>query len=248
MESKTTIVIPVGLPGSGKTYYLKKLNKNSNTMFYYDDLDVNDTTLISYNKIVLVNRLFLNTNDIINFLNRFNFDHDINLEIHYWKKDIKKCLFNDKFRRDLSSESTILNKELEEPNIVLIKETFENIININLIEHDIVQKPMHRLFAHRFNLGEDEYFYSDDQGYNTFNKTLIKFEKFDEIIYEIFPEISFLQYKKLFENCINSADCHYINDIKEVYCSKCSCNIEKLYNELNKLAPEKMKQVLNEEN
>jgi len=177
-------VIPVGLPGSGKTYFLNQLLHNEKNIFLHlfdDKKSINKIKerkrlpnncseklfINKYNKI-LFDVLVTTTDDIVNFIKLLNLNNQkINLELHYWKENKEYCLYNDMFKREETSINTIQTRKLEKPDLNLIKDEFKDlIIDIKLIEHEIVKKPESKLFLDKINLllrynGNKDYFYSD---------------------------------------------------------------------------------------
>lgn len=114
------ILITVGLPASGKTYFSKEYIANGEFAENIKHIEIdnykkglsrletiilkemnNDKDIKEY----ILDGLFLSNESIINCLKLISentmFD-DINIEIHYWNKNIENCLWNDLNRREFN--------------------------------------------------------------------------------------------------------------------------------------------------
>jgi predicted kinase len=198
----------------------------------------------------IIDGLFLTNENIIKIINickNYNID---SFEIHYWNPDIEKCLRNDKYRRDEESSITIKNAVLEKLDIEQIKSETQT-TNINIVYHDIESKPEYKIFADKYNitLSDDLYVKSDSWslggsyqncwgtgGSVSADEQPESFEQFDSLLEEVCANITFLQYKKLNNECVdidtyNDRD-YYGGSIEYAYFR---CNVEKLVNLLHEM-------------
>lgn len=166
----------------------------------------------------IIDGLLLNNNDIIKIIKMVSkIEEKCEYEIHFWKLDRESCLWNDKYRREKNSEITIKNAVLEKPNFELIKK--ETGFDVKIIEHEVQRKPLYKVFAEKNNLflKDDRYFRSDSWslggtwGSYTGNKGRVSpgepltcFEDFDNLLEKICPNITFMQYKKIYNECVET--------------------------------------------
>lgn len=159
------LIILYGLPGSGKTFFVKQQNLDSYHTIVLDlDSIFNNSYLhnsklqqqkfllekiisaFNYNKSIILDGLFTSNKDVAKIVNNLK-DRDINdyiLEIIYWKPDIEACLHNDLYRREKSSEITIKNCKLEYPDPNIIGKQF------TLIEKTVETKSFFELNFNKF--------------------------------------------------------------------------------------------------
>lgn len=160
-------------------------------------------------------------------------------EIVFWEKDIDSCLWNDFGRRKVQSRITIENLPFEEPSKELLKE-----FNINLIRKLIVRKSAAKLWMHA-TVGSESLKSSTwclgGNGKNcwgdewTIHSTSqpASFREFDDLLTNICPSITFLQYKKIYEESVSieeSSEGDYYGGNADYACY--SCDLEKLYQSL----------------
>lgn len=267
------ILVLMGLPASGKTTfadnYCRQYNKNGYFQKRYAVSKIDFDNILQnqlyngYSKedtiIKIVNReirdwdeiildgLFLNTNDFLPILNEIYNCYKIKeIEIYFWEENRKFCLWNDQYRRGKNSEITIKNAKLEKPDIDIIKNKFES-VKVKIMYQNVEKKPSWKVFADKYNLDVNEYGKIEDErnswclggtwancwgGSGTISAETqpTTYERFDNLLTEICPNISFLQYKKLYNNCVsidtyNHSDyyggstdnAYFVCDIKELY-------------------------------
>ena len=164
------LIICMGLPGSGKTTFATKQKSN---IVNFDIQYIRDSFvryIDSYIKNnMVIDGLFLSYNDIHKLLNLFDKYYDkIDLvSIEYFIPNVKNCLYNDKYRRDVSSEITIKNAKMDEMNeqfIYNLETDFpllKNKIIYNL--HEVERKSMYQLFIDKYKLSvnKDGYVYGE---------------------------------------------------------------------------------------
>lgn len=244
---------------------------NRNPSIRYHDFDKKKEfrkSLGDYD-IVIIDGLFLINDDVIRLISEIssatNYVPD-KIEIHYWKPNIEYCLWNDKGRRDKDSTTTIKNALLAEPDAEYIvrkfneiesenqkgysdiyKQTFE--IDIKIVKHDIVKKPMERMFIDKYNIYEEDGFLKSNSwctggswgdcwgnSGSVSSSDPEEFYQLDNLLSEICPTISFLQYKKIHSNCVETdsySDGDYYGG--RTWYNFYKCDISKLYEQLNEM-------------
>lgn len=267
------ILITVGLPASGKTTwaneYYKKNNKyrqysHDNYIVQHLDLDnekewhrkfynksVNIESIIKRKinkdaKEVIIDGLFLNTNDIIELISFMNLNNVV-YEIHYWIPDIEKCLYNDIGRRNEDSAITIKNAKIEQPNIDVIKAECgnKNIKELTLVKHKIIEKPFWKLKCDEngIDVDDEKYMYSDSWSLGGTwgdcwghegtieSERQPEFVEFDKLLEEICSSITFLQYKNIYNSCVDTVESSHGDYYGgcETTC-RYRCNLETLFN------------------
>ena len=158
------LTICMGLPGSGKTTFTKKQEDVNIWDFdnkYQKPLYILNVSQYLYRDII-TDGLFISYNDVFRLLNVFNEHfHKISIvNIEYWTPDVQNCLFNDKYRRSVSSEITIKNAVMDEMNDTFISNLETDFpklkgkftYNINKVE----KKSMYQLFLDKYQLSPDK--------------------------------------------------------------------------------------------
>ena len=209
-------------------------------------------------KILIADGLFLTQKDVEWVINMycnssyFKARYSVKLwVIDYWVPDIDSCLWNDIGRRTVDSESTIKNAIVEKPDIELIKKDC-SVSNIVLHTHSVIRKPQSIVDAleHGVDISDivdDMYIESDSWSLGGEGRTWMgetyyidaekpcDFEKFDGLLEEICPSITFLHYKKLFSNCVEVCErdnSDYYSSCKEAYYR---CDLTKLFDMLREM-------------
>lgn len=230
-KSQITITILYGLPASGKTTYAK------NEAYHNPYISVIDVDSISgENKFLklkkLAKKLFslrmqrhiildgcFTTNDqvqeLMNFISYELSDFNIVYKIVWWGEDRQSCLFNDKFRREISSENSINFMKFEKPNPEKL-----GILQKHFTKKRVVRKPMSVLWASKMSLSSKEiedqkirssrwsiggtvgHYMSDDLENVEGEPPLASFKEFDDLITSVKKDISFSDYKKIKEQCV----------------------------------------------
>lgn len=173
-------------------------------------------------------------------LPRFRNDDDFEIVIHHWKEDREACLFNDKYRRELSSATSIKNLPLEDPKDY----KFNSILNVRIVYHDVIRKNVYEgIFEplSAFN-GFDGILTSNtwttggtwgncwgDKG-ECDPEPQPEFEEFDRLVERVAPNITFMKYKRLYNECVtveNDYECDYYGGC--CYKAYYKCDLRKLY-------------------
>ena len=167
------------------------------------------------------------------------------VEIHYWKPNKEALLHNNKY-----TEGDNVVAELESVNLEWLKSETE-FPNIELIFHEIELKADYILFAEKYDLrlisdgverGKGKKYLTSDTWYlggtsrdhdgghyhSSGEEPLANFDVFDDLLMEVCPTISFLQYKKLYSSTVTietRTETDYYSDSEYAFYS---CNIEEL--------------------
>lgn len=202
---------------------------------------------------LILDGLFLTHDDIMRVIMATHqlFKH-VDIVVHQWNEDRETCIKNDGGRREVSSTNTILNAEFEQINDMKLMEIlkdggYENVKLSKIQYHTVQLKPdWDRYFRGKADVWHDGKIRSkkwctggsygscwhnelspvtpDDQP---------EFDELDELLNEICPTITFLQYKKIMSNCVELEE-YYESDYYGGGCTykRYVCDIKKLYNML----------------
>ena len=173
-------------------------------------------------------------------LPKFRNDEDFVIIIHHWKEDREACLHNDAYRRELSSSTSIKNLPLEDPKDY----KFESILEVKIVYHDVVRKNVYEgVFEplSAFNnfdgmLRSNDWTTGGTWGDCWGNKgectpeSQPEFEQFDSLIERVAPNISFMKYKRLYNECV-TVETNNEYDYYGGCCYKAyyMCDLRKLY-------------------
>lgn len=168
------------------------------------------------------------------------------VEIHYWKPNKEALLRNNKYTEDVKVETF----ELEPVNLEWLTGETE-FPNIELILHEIELKDDYVLFADKYDLrlvsdgaerGKGKKYLTSDTWYlggtsrghdgdhyhTSGESPLDNFDVFDELLMEVCPTISFLQYKKLYSSTVTIETREEIDYYSDSEYAFYSCDIEEL--------------------
>lgn len=266
----------IGLPGSGKTTYAnayksnnypyntqkvivdfdkiqKQLNKISDPDERYQELVWRACSAYRV-KTIFLDGLFLTQKDYEYILNLYynNPVYDYNIKkivIDYWVPDREACIYNDRGRRNASSEMSIKTLKIEKPDMTRLKTIFPIVPVIKYMEHIVVRRPEYLTFAQDYDipLRKDKYLKSaawclggtsygwDGSRMPLSSEEPCEFTEFDGLLERVCPDITYLQYKKLRSACVECKD-EPINDYytegREAFYL---CDIERLYQMLKEM-------------
>lgn len=164
--------------------------------------------------------------------------------IHYWNPDGSRddCLWNDIGRRTMSSTNTIKTLNIPKPNVQQIERKYK--VPTRLIRHNVVRKPNYLVLAgsNRAKLQDDKYICSntwlvsgevrswDGEHPSPLSpEPPVEFVELDDFLEGICPAITFLQYKKIWRECVciqEKYDNDYYSSSTLAYFS---CDVEKMY-------------------
>lgn len=157
--TNTKFIIGYGLPGSGKTTFLKSLKKDTYEARYVDvdalsrrarmnKKSVNaylDEELMCYREkcITFVDGLFTTNEDLIELIKIIKnenekYEKTLSITVYYWNEDRDSCIWNDEYRRDENSIASIKSLPYEKPDKKLLLE--KTGLEVELISKTIVRK------------------------------------------------------------------------------------------------------------
>lgn len=206
---------------------------------------------------LLLDGLFLTYEDIIRVVHSCcGFFKSINIVVHQWNEDRDTCVKNDGGRRETSSANTIMHAQLDQIDgaelLNRLKEKgCENIGTVSIKYHTVQLKPdWERCFRNT-----EAYVWDDGKmrsgkwctggSYGScFGDGLSpvtpddqpEFEALDELLIEICPNVTFLQYKKIMRECVDIEE-SYESDYYGGGCmyKRYVCDMKKLYETLRSL-------------
>ena len=213
-----------------------------------------------YNKRIetlILDGLFLTHEDIVRVLKATNkMFQNIEVIIHQFNEDRDTCIKNDGGRREVSSTNTILHADYE----LINKEKLEKMIVdagcdnahvTKIVKHKVVLKPgWERFFRGKVSIFEDGKMRSDkwcvggtcgscwgDRVSPVTPDKQPDFEELDELLMNVCPSITFLQYKKIMRSCVDFEE----NYESEYYGGGCTykryvCDMKKLYSTLEEFS------------
>lgn len=216
----------------------------------------------NFTKTIVADGLFLTQSEVETIIDRIgeyvetyltNKMKMSSITIHQWKVDTDSCLWNDKGRRSEDSLISILNRKVEKINTNALKEKYN--CTAHKILHDVVRKPKYIAMCEKYNIKPEYSYYDKDRKnpYFTSNNSWVlggtsygwdgsehplsasepeNFDEFDNLMEKICPNMTFLQYKKIYRKCVEQDE----RSISDYYTSGSegywTCNIAKLYDTL----------------
>lgn len=172
----------------------------------------------------------------------------IHVTIHHWEENREYCLKNDGGRREVPSTHTILNAEYEIPNTQWLNAQLaeQEVIITKVVTHDVELKPDWLRYWRAHLWHDDGKLHSESWCTGGCWKDCwggsspvspedpLPFKALDELLLEIAPQITFLQYKRIQDECVSS-ESTYDRDYYGGGVSRCHwvCNLEKLYEMLH---------------
>lgn len=149
----------------------------------------------------------------------------VSIIIHRWDEDRETCLKNDGGRRSKDSAITILNAVYEMPDLELIKDKISGyasdigckIIGIEQVNHKVELKEDWKRYYNSYgihvdddgNLRSEEWSKGgtcgscwDSNLSHVSGEKTPNFDELDEFLERISPNITFLQYKKIWKECV----------------------------------------------
>ncbi len=253
------LILLWGLPGSGKSTYAKEMATCSHNRVYILDVDkiskshkglalIKEVTkqialLPKSNVTAVIDGLFTTNEQAKNLLDAIKEVHKqkYEIEIVFWREDREACLHNDRGRRQLTSEISIKHLPFEEPAKELLEE-----FNIKLVRNTVKRKENWKVWVEENGLGKDQLLTSTTWSlggnwcdYNGGSESVsadpqpTAFKEFDELLERICPTITFLQYKRLYNNTVEIESYrhsdYYGGSTTE---ANFVCDLEKLYQEM----------------
>jgi hypothetical protein len=270
------LLITVGKPASGKSYFTKGYLEANNQLWGsqrrptdFVDLDyymnhytykkiedvqerlqkvLNQRINYDYDDFI-IDGLLMSTESVLKILSNIKSSKIKAVEIHYWEEDIEACLWNDRYRRESDSVSTIKNATLQKIDIDKIKQQITGIDDIKLVIHNVIRKPDWKMFADKYKISMNRTMclesstwcmggvgrnYTGDE-WTVHPDSPVEFTELDKLLEKVCPLIGFLQYKRILNECVeeNVRDAgDYYSSIDNGYFE---CDIEKLYDLLSEM-------------
>lgn len=187
------------------------------------------------------------------YLNNPKFKEKYNVEkiiVDVWMVDKEACLWNDRARRDVRSASAEFSIRIMEPERIDIKQIESKFgIKTKIELHSVVRAPAYKVMiaendvykvsgkymeSHGWCLGGKSYHWSGSESV-LYPEDPINFDEFDELLEKICPQITYLQYKKIYAKCVTKeerSNCDYYTQAREGYWR---CDLEKLYEMLEEM-------------
>jgi hypothetical protein len=235
--------------------YDKFRTRNRNTLEDITECLI-ETNNFSTKRINVLDGLFLTNEDVAKTVNQIAAAKKASIQviIYQWKEDREKCLKNDLGRRTEKSTYTIQNAPYE----VITKENLTPLLSEGVTIKEIYQKDI--VLKPEWDVYFSEYLYRDNDSGNylcspkwsiggaygscwgnglspvSADEPLANFEAFDELLEQIMPDITFLQYKKLYQECVTieetSESDYYGGGVTYNYYQ---CDLPKLYEMLKEM-------------
>ena len=224
---------------------------------YIKSLDYNDKDLCSMafwnfrQKVVILDGLFLTHSNFEWVIGLYlsNPRYEIKkIVFHYWIPDVDSCLWNDTYRRKLDSTYSIENLKVEKPDKKYIESKFGIPTKVEI--HSVIRKPDYIVVCNEAGLNRiknDKYLISsswslggtgwgwDGKEYPLSAEEPCNFDEFDSLLEYICPNLTFLQYKKLYSKCVDMQErtiSDYYSRGNEGYYV---CDLEKLFEMLKEI-------------
>lgn len=204
---------------------------------------------------IFVDGLFTTNDDLINIISRIkrcNEDYsDIKIAVVYWNEDREACIWNDEGRRNSTSRATIENLPYETPDIKKIEAEVGQ--KITTIRKMVIRKPKYfkDCYYSGLSISDNKYLHSSMWSIGgvicswTGSRDAVagesprEFVELDNLLESICPNLTFLQYKRIFRECVTVKE-HYESDYYggginyNYYC----CDLDTLYEILGSIKGE----------
>ena len=223
-----------------KEFYSKK-NKIFQKIHPYDDVTIRimvDGLILNFDdfkKVVDTCTLFINENEPI-------YGYTITPTAHIWNEDRDTCINNDRIRvmigeRETHSETTIRHLEYKLDKDQFKKEGYK------VVEHEVYKATTYDITIKKFGNDDDKLesdYWSLGGNYGTCwddqlhtihpSSQPTSFQEFDNMLGEICPNITFLQYKKVYNESVSISEwterdyyggaenfARYVCDLRKLY-------------------------------
>ena len=227
--------------------YFKQYKRTFDSLEEYIYSEIDNIYKPNINEII-IDGLFTTNDDVIRILNNIFELLNIGDEILIcqWYEDREQCIKNDLYRRDIDSNVTINNIKYEDIDIEKIRNNVGG-IEVKKQYIEVYRKPNYLIFADKYKINYDSEgkFTSDTwSGGGTWGNCWgdsgsigssepEDFDEFDELLENVCPNISFLQYKKIKSDCVEldyyvDYDYYGGSETRNFYV----CDVENLYNTL----------------
>lgn len=172
-------------------------------------------------------------------------DDHYELAVVWWTKDVKTCIHNDQGRRHLDSKNTIEHLPFEEPDRKRLYPFIENRIE----RQEVFRKPDSKVWVEvnglpsnmkmessSWSLGGTSCGYDGGTSIHHADPQPTNFVEFDDLLEKTCPNITFLQYKKLYNHSVSIieyGDSDYYGGYTKY--AKYECDLTKLYDLLKEM-------------
>lgn len=163
---------------------------------------------------------------------------------HFWNEDRETCMHNDKGRRSVDSSITIKNAPYEPVDMDYIEKDIKDYICDHRVKnHTVVRATVYDKFFQSYGSTSDPDIMKSEEEWTLGGTTrdwngaveLMRdetpdFVEFDELIEQVCPNISFIQYKNIYRKCVvqkTRTDYDYYGGYEEK--AWWECNLKKLY-------------------
>ncbi len=169
--------------------------------------------------------------------------------IDIWNPDKEQCIINDLARgRETLSKETILNINFIPPTQKEFIELFDKKVFLSYFIHEVYRTPKYEEFFTGQGIKmnkkymESDYWSLGGTGHNWNGESYkidpepqpINFKEFDDLLFKLCPDISFLLYKKLYNETVDIYEYNNNDYYSDTMSAKYRCNLEKLYELLEK--------------
>ena len=206
----------------------------------------------SYFDCILVDGLLLTQDDVVEVISGLRACYNISsITIHRWNEDRETCLKNDGGRREVKSATTILHAQYDDIDVEKLREQLGGYAEAISVKRHTVQlkEDWYRFFKGVIGYVDDgklrsEKWCTGGSYGSCWSNTLspvsgeepLEFDALDNLLEEIAPNITFLHYKKLRNECVKTEESydrdyygggtHYLNWV---------CDLQQLYETLQSL-------------
>ena len=184
---------------------------------------------------------------LYNEINKYTNDIKLKIRFVYFKEDREACLYNDKVRnREKLANITIEHADYEKPDIDTLQKDFPK------FKFEILEKEIHKMSVFESKFLTKGSWYNENElrsdtwclggswgdcwgnsGKVSADEQPKEFKEFDDLLMEVCPNITFLQYKKIYNSLVSiESGCendYYGGSTENAYYK---CNLKDLYNML----------------
>lgn len=142
--------------------------------------------------------------------------YDYRIVYHFWNEDRDACIHNDKGRRFVDSSVTIKNAPYEPLDVDYIEKDLKvNIVSHQVKNHTVIRATLYnKFFQTRGTIKNPDIMKSEEWSLggtcgdcyglplDIFSDSTPDFVEFDNLIEQVCPNISFIQYKNIRRSCI----------------------------------------------